>query len=594
MVSKLNQSATVPNICGTSLTITGAGGFGKTSIVTALCHHPLIKKQFKDGIIFIELGPQATDPSMKLKGLYNLLTDQHCDVNAVEQKIIQLTSEHCRNLLVIIDDVWHVEDAEPIVKAFSHCKIVLTTRMNDIEQYIPTKQVVSVGPMEQSEALSLLTDGVINTSDLLQEDVNLLDELIQDVHLWPLLLSLVRGQLSHYLKKHKLPNHQAIQNVVAKLQDNGITAFDKNNIERSRKYAVKACIDVTLGLLSKSQSDKIKTLILYTGIGASLQTAVLHNLWKVNEHEAIDTTDMLWGYGLVQLTEVTIPPHGNTQQCVEVHAVISHYILQNMHSDEAYDLSPFGGFGTYEAVSIGLEEQFKWFYVVDDPRTPSGFLKFRRNLIAKFLILFHLKQINALVIIEPNAIIGIMQKIQQAINFSPNITATVREQIDSIISECRKIIKKSQSLSRKLKQSVERCLALNNYDDLTQTIEEYNHTNYIGVIAQKALVIVKNISCFGIPVIQQFMNWQCEQLYIMTPKYSFVALLILPRIKFYINELQLVNAALLAGSDDILSVHNYYTSGKCEEEFYMLRSYWLSKLQRIAPNYVQQISQNFT
>jgi len=104
----------------------------------------VIKEQFKDGVVFIELGPQATDPSMKLSQLYHLLAGEYLkqgDINQAEHEIKQL-SNLCHNLLVIIDDVWHVEDAEPIVKAFSHCKIVLTTRMNDIEQYIPTKQVL--------------------------------------------------------------------------------------------------------------------------------------------------------------------------------------------------------------------------------------------------------------------------------------------------------------------------------------------------------------------------------------------------------------------------------------------------------------------
>ncbi|XP_065894247.1 uncharacterized protein [Dysidea avara] len=193
IVTKLLKSTIDSNNYGTSLTVTGSGGFGKTSIVTALCHDLVIKENFKDGFVFVELGPQATDPSMKLSQLYHLLTGQYLkqgDINHAEQELNQITSLYCRNLLVIIDDVWHVEDAEPIVKAFSNCKIVLTTRMNDIEQYIPTKQVVTVGPMEQSEAISLLTCGVIDISQLSQDDVSLLDELAQDVHLWPLLLSL--------------------------------------------------------------------------------------------------------------------------------------------------------------------------------------------------------------------------------------------------------------------------------------------------------------------------------------------------------------------------------------------------------------------
>ena len=50
---------------------------------------------------------------------------------------------------------------------------------------------VTIGPMMEDEAISLLTSGVIDSSQLSQEDVSLLNEISQDVHLWPLLLSLI-------------------------------------------------------------------------------------------------------------------------------------------------------------------------------------------------------------------------------------------------------------------------------------------------------------------------------------------------------------------------------------------------------------------
>ena len=134
IATKLLQATIDPSKYETTITITGAGGFGKTNTIISLCYHSLVKENFTDGFLFIELGPQATDPKMKLRAKYNLLTDEQCDINVVEQKVCQLTSEYYQKLLVIIDDVWHVEDAEPIVRAFSSCKTVLTTRMNDIER----------------------------------------------------------------------------------------------------------------------------------------------------------------------------------------------------------------------------------------------------------------------------------------------------------------------------------------------------------------------------------------------------------------------------------------------------------------------------
>ena len=121
IITKLLQATIDPGKHETTLTITGAGGFGKTSTVISLCHQAVVKEQFTDGFIFIELGPQATDPSIKLKAIYNLLTGKQCDFNVVEQKIHQITNDYYHNL-VIIDDVWYVEDAEPFVMVFLNCK----------------------------------------------------------------------------------------------------------------------------------------------------------------------------------------------------------------------------------------------------------------------------------------------------------------------------------------------------------------------------------------------------------------------------------------------------------------------------------------
>ena len=66
IVTKLLQTTIDPNKYETTLIITGAGGFGKTTTVISLCHYPVVKDYFTDSFVVIELGPQATDPSIKL------------------------------------------------------------------------------------------------------------------------------------------------------------------------------------------------------------------------------------------------------------------------------------------------------------------------------------------------------------------------------------------------------------------------------------------------------------------------------------------------------------------------------------------------
>ena len=592
IATKLLQATIDPNKYETTLTITGAGGFGKTTTAISLCHHPVVNKHFTDGFLFIELGPQATDPSLKLRDIYNLLTGEHCGINVVEQKIKQLTSDYFCNLLVIIDDVWHVEDAEPLVKAFSNCKTILTTRMNDIEQYIPSKQSVIIGPMTQHEAITLLTSGVIDSSQLSQEDVSLLDELAEDVHLWPLLLSLIRGQLSHNLKRYHLSYHNAIQNVQDKLHHKGLTAFDKNNIEainKSRKLAVKACIEMTLELLTKSLSDRIKILLLWTGIGTSLQTAVLNNLWKISKQEAKESVDALWAYGLVQFTDITISPNNNTQHCVEVHAVISQYVIECMESS---DVSTLEASITAASVHDALGLIFQQSYGVHDLSflKIEDYLKYKLSFIKDHMLPLNLKTINMRTVIDPHDVIVILQRIKDVLMGSPctiNLLSLLENEINTIKHNCKEILKDVHKMCRKLSQRVQRNHFEKKYDELIETVEQFIKNYPLCSVAQKAATMVKKIipQCDG--TVQQHLMFFCEYLQMLTCDYHSITTLTLPQIKLDINLHKQITDSLLNGSPDIELTFHYLMSGKYVEELQLLGTSRLIKLQEVAPIYVQ-------
>ena len=573
IVTKLLQATNDPNNFETTLTITGAGGFGKTTIVTSLCYHRVIKQTFTDGFLFIELGQQAPDPSIKLRAIYNLLTDEQCDINVVEQKLKQLTTDYYRSLLVIIDDVWCVEDASPFVKVFSGCKMILTTRMNDIELDIPSKQSVIIGPMKQNEAVSLLTSGVIDHSQLSQIDENLLNKLAQDVHLWPLLLSLIRGQLSHYKKIRHFSNHTAIENVQANLHHEGVTALDVCN---SRKLAVEVCIEKTLQLLPKSLSEKIKTLVLWTGIGTSLQVAVLSYLWKIPEEEAKENVDKLWSYGLVQFTDITIPPNHITQRCVEVHAVISQYIIDVMDSSEAYSLSPvLGKINIVESVSTGLTITFQQSYGVHDLSSLSAIdnMKYQLMQIENVVIPFCLKLVNLYTVNDPHEIILRLKEIKDTLIRSPHLLSLFDKEIDLLMAECKQILNDAYKLCRKLNQNVQRNLIEKNYNKLIQIVEEFIRNYPVCNVAQKAtIMVVKKIKprCSGEQL--NYIMIRCDSLQVMKPDCHFFATYLLPLVKLYIKLHKQITSSFCNGSPDIKRTHHYIRSGKFNGELMKLQN----------------------
>ena len=448
--------------------------------------------------------------------------------------------------------------------------------------------------MMEDEAISLLTSGVIDSSQLSQEDVSLLNEISQDVHLWPLLLSLIRGQLSHNLKQHQLSYHNAIQNVQAKLHHKGLTAFDKNNIEtvkKGRKLAVKACIDITLELLTKSSTDKIKTLILYIGIGTSLQTAVLNNLWNISKQEAEDTVDVLWAYGLVQFTDITISPNNIKQHCVEVHAVISQYITECIDSKEFSNLYSIMT-QNVNSVAEGLILTFQQSYGVHDPSslTAMDYLKYRLSEIENVQLPYCLKTINTYTVSDPHGVILRLQRIKDALMTSPytiNLLSLLGEEINSLITNSKQILKDAHKLCRKLNQSVQRNLYDKNYDKLIQTVEEFIKNYPFCNVAQKAVTMVKKIIpyCDG-----KLLQMRCEYLQRRTHDYHDITTLLLPAMKLYIKEHKQITSSLLNGSPDIELTYHFIMSGKYDEERESVRTNRLIKLQEVAPNYVQQKS----
>ena len=243
-MSSLNPSNFNPTV-----TVTGAGGFGKTTLITAVCYNRLVTECFTDGFLFIEIGLQPVDPASQLHQLYSRLTGGKSfprgNLANLTEAIRSFTDKYYRNLLVLIDDVWDIGDAEPILKAFSSCKTILTSRMSDICQFISSEEQIIVDAMTELEAVNLLlTDQPVDANSLSENTMKLVAELAQDVLLWPLLLFLVRGHIKRNQQLYSHSFEKTIQEVQSELYKNGLTAFDKNVFDKSkgRKTAIKACV----------------------------------------------------------------------------------------------------------------------------------------------------------------------------------------------------------------------------------------------------------------------------------------------------------------------------------------------------------------
>jgi hypothetical protein len=232
--------------------LSGAGGYGKTTMATAICHDQRIRNTFKDGILWVTLGEstsqltlinQITVLSRKLNGERESFTG----LNEATNRLIELLGE--RDLLLVIDDVWNLDHARPFLQGGPRCARLITTRNLNT---LPTNaQAVKVAEMKRDEAVALVGTGFEKYADLTTVR-NELNALAERLGKWPLLLKLVNG----YLRKSAENENRALPNALARakqaLDRRGLTYFDVRDSDQ-RNDAVAKTIGISLDLLTNDE-----------------------------------------------------------------------------------------------------------------------------------------------------------------------------------------------------------------------------------------------------------------------------------------------------------------------------------------------------
>ena len=227
----------------------GAGGFGKTTLASALCHDPDIQAAFPDGILWVELGEHPPQPLDVLNGKLQVLEPSVPGAISLEEARDRWRKAlEKRAYLLVIDDVWQTEALGELLKEGPRCGRLVTTR-ND--QILPedTKRVW-VDAMEPEEAMALLCQGLVEDWPHTLERSVLERVVVQQLGCWPLLVSLARGTLTNQVTRLKKKPEQALALVEQAYKDRGMAAFYLGDrIERQR--TADACVDVNLRQLEE-------------------------------------------------------------------------------------------------------------------------------------------------------------------------------------------------------------------------------------------------------------------------------------------------------------------------------------------------------
>ncbi len=176
--------------------IQGWPGVGKSTTVATLAHDIDIARQFPDGILWTSLGefPSINNEIVAWAaalGLHEPSRNRSIeDISALITAVLR-----DRRMLLIVDDVWHVEHAVPFRVGGQNCALIITSRLNDIAVALaPTaSDIYHLPVLSEESALDLL--GKL-APEVVSEHIHDARELIRNLEGLPLAIH-VAGRLLH-------------------------------------------------------------------------------------------------------------------------------------------------------------------------------------------------------------------------------------------------------------------------------------------------------------------------------------------------------------------------------------------------------------
>ena len=139
--------------------LNGIPGVGKTSLALALVHDDEVIEHFRDGILWSGLGPEPNILSLLSHwgALLGIAAAERATFSSVEAWTLAIRAAiGDRRVLLVLDDVWRLEDALALRAGGPRCAYILTTRFPRLAIQFASEGVTVVEELNEADSLALL------------------------------------------------------------------------------------------------------------------------------------------------------------------------------------------------------------------------------------------------------------------------------------------------------------------------------------------------------------------------------------------------------------------------------------------------------
>jgi len=256
--------------------LSGAGGFGKTTLAAALCHDDDIIENFDDGILWVTLG-QNPNVMSGLVTVYAALTGERPGFASEEDAVNYLSQKlEDRICLLVIDDVWDDSHLRPFLRGGKGCARLFTTRNAEIA--LAKARFVNVDEMSTKESQALLAKGVPGITAAHAQ------ELSQRLREWPIALEIAAAMM-----RQRIAQGDSIEGAAKRL----VLTLDKKGTRGLARgtgghRTIDSVLEGSLELLTSEDRTRLYALAIFPEDTAIPLTAVAP-LWGLDEFEIEDT-----------------------------------------------------------------------------------------------------------------------------------------------------------------------------------------------------------------------------------------------------------------------------------------------------------------